>query len=228
MLCLAVYYLNRDPSLYPSREEVLMDLEFIAVFLIMHVVDANHSKSATSSPNVLFDSVWPGAHPGMEGGEREALLSPTSSPPKNEVKKKYPSMGSPLSPRSPKSQVLSPNSEAARKNRLVRTPRSMAQYLHSVRQKIPIILKALGSEEDHLEGIGHFTPEKGTGDDLAPNALLDFPISRKTIDALGLIVCGGRSRDEHVSCSLYDCGGIFDYLCVLDCEYFGFASQLEW
>lgn len=196
MLCLAVYYLNRDPSLYPSREEVLMDLEYIAIFLVLHVVDANPSKAVTS-PSLQYDSVWPSALPGTPNIDGEPLLSPSSSPPKNDTKRKHPSMGSPLSPRSPKSQSLSPNSEAAKKNRVVRTPRSMAQYLHVVRQKIPVILKALSSEDDMgLEGIAHFTPEKNS--DELPGALLDFPVSRKAIDALGLIVCGGRSRDEHV------------------------------
>jgi hypothetical protein len=217
MLCSAVYYLNRDSQLYSDRENFCVDLEFVAIFLVLHTSDTQPSKSAVAS-SVGYDTAWP--NPLLQSDE-PLPLSPMSSPTKS---RKFPNVGSPQSPRSPKQSPKpaspssnrggsSPTGGAGNSKRSFfnnsRTPRSTAQYLHSVRQKIPVILRALcadlDSQFDTLQPATPHTPERGDSDSektVLPK-LVDFAVARKTIDALGLIVCGGHSRDEHVTQHLF-------------------------
>jgi hypothetical protein len=214
MLCFAVYYLNRDTQLYSDRENFCVDLEFIAIFLVLHISETQPSKSAVAS-SAGYDTSWP--NPLLQAENEILPISPMSSPTKS---RKFPSVGSPQSPRSPK-QSPKPSSPSSRGGASPtngtnspkrsffnnsRTPRSTAQYLHSVRQKIPVILRALCSDLDGqfdtLQVATPHTPEKDGDSDKSGSqlgsGLVDFAVARKIIDALGLIVCGGHSRDEHV------------------------------
>lgn len=131
--------------------------------------------------------------------------------------RKSPMAGSPMSPRSPKA-----NSSPSHKRNMAaaasgsRTPRSHAQYLHSVRQKIPLILRSLSMDQQDESTLTDLTlntdspgniRNMGSGDSSLSggvqysslNPTVDFTISKKTVDALGLIVCGGYSRDQAVA-----------------------------
>jgi hypothetical protein len=118
-----------------------------------------------------------------------------------------------MSPRSPKASQSPANKRAAATvSSGAKTPRSNAQYLHSVRQKIPLILRSLSIDQQDDSTMTDLTlsidtpgnPRNGGGEGSggqmysSMNHTVDFAISKKTVDALGLIVCGGYSRDQAV------------------------------
>lgn len=145
MLILATFYLNHPST--SSAKEILsapqdsasrssyyahvqngIDLEYVAIFLVLHV---NDMQQRSSSPIVAYDIIWPtnqqqgAAVPGDSTPESHlAPTSPSSSPPsggggnsKHQQKLKYSSSSTPsvtgsMSPKSPK-PVSSPSSIAA-------------------------------------------------------------------------------------------------------------------
>ena len=222
MVSLSTYYLSRDSSLTVHRQDVSLDMEYVAIFLALHVQDStspsmNHPQTpqskAVSSPTLAYEAVWPSA-PGAAttptaGATADEPGSPQTSPSKdhNRVQRKSPLSGSPMSPRSPKASQSPANKRSMAVSPQAKTPRSNAQHLHSVRQKIPLILRSLSSE--HLDDtmltdltMNIDTPPHGNQAGEAQysegNQSSDFSISRKTLDALGLIICGGFSRDQAV------------------------------
>lgn len=224
MVSLSTYYISRDSSLTINREDVSLDLEYVAIFLVLHLYDStailnnNIVSKPAASPTVAYEDVWPAAL--SPASPTDEPSSPLSSPSKEAARqhRKFSGMsGSPLSPRSPKANQSPANKRVMSTPATVatgaRTPRSNAQYLHSVRQKIPLILRSLSIDQQD-EGtmtdltLSIDTPgnvRNGGGDGSgglqysSMNHSVDFAISRKTVDALGLIVCGGYSRDQAVT-----------------------------
>jgi hypothetical protein len=228
MVSLSTYYMSRESSFALNREDVSLDLEYVAIFLVLHLYDpsaapsngSNASTSKLGSPIVAYDAVWPSGPVVSPPSDSETLsLSPTQSPTKEgaaRVRKFAGHMSGPsMSPRSPKanhspggkrggassSNPMSPTAAS-------RTPRSSAQYLHTVRQKIPLILRSLCmdlQDESTMTDLTLSIDVNGSGDAgyaaAAPSN--DFSISKKTLDALGLIICGGYSRDQSVSIDIF-------------------------
>lgn len=231
MVSLSTYYISRDSSLTVNRENISLDLEYVAIFLVLHLYDntnqvstphAHTPQSKTPvSPTVAYEDVWPTAAPTSPTDNGEPG-SPHQSPSKDSSRahRKMSPMASgqhnptPISPRSPKANQspankrLTPAVSAAAK-----TPRSNAQYLHSVRQKIPLILRSLSIDQQDESTLTDITLSidtpgnprnsggEGSGGTLysSMNHSVDFAIAKKTVDALGLIICGGYSRDQAVA-----------------------------
>ncbi len=198
ILILAIYYLNPEIE-NGRREDISVDLECIAIFLALHIVESNSStnrhNSMTAATAASFDSIWPLNQEG-EVYPSSPVASPVSSPVResNRVHRNQSPGTSPMSPRSPRSSPQ-PNSPK-RGTTTARTPRGSTHYLHSVQQKIPLILKSLCGLPD-----SHFDSSNGFGDvfgELNPNC----QISRRVVDFLGLIICGGYSRDNTVGFSV--------------------------
>lgn len=223
MLSLGTYYLSRELALQCSREEVSMDLEHVAIFLILHINEAPVVPGKGASSSIQYDSIWPSVPAGVDPVEEEIMstsgpgspkpTSPINSPKKSDAPRKK-GFGSPGSPRhSPtaaghvsNSPLSSPKSP--RKSHASSTPNtapvSSPQYLLSVRQKIPIILKALCGDGDLVTAnVDLSTDELATSSyDSANGEVLtnstEFTVGKKILDALTLIICGGYSRDQSV------------------------------
>lgn len=224
MVSLSTYYLSRDSSLTINREDVSLDLEYVAIFLVLHLHDgttpsggssaAHHHSKTPNSPTVAYEDVWPTAPTSPTDPD---VSSPSNSPTKDserQQRKMSPMSGTPMSPRSPKanSSPAHKRAQAATMASGSRTPRSHAQYLHSVRQKIPLILRSLSMDQQDESTLTDLTTsidtpgnirnngsEGGAGVQYSSiNPTVDFAIAKKTVDALGLIVCGGYSRDQAV------------------------------
>ena len=105
-----------------------------------------------------------------------------------------------------------------------RQSKSASHYLCTLRQKLPTILRAITVDESTLGiehhgehgapggGHGHVglgassprdmgspvgSPPSGSGGGGAA-ASMDFSVSRRAVDALGLVIAGGTARDQHV------------------------------
>jgi hypothetical protein len=234
MVSLSTHYVSRDSPLAASRQNGSLDFEHVAIFLVLHLYENTpstpsqahtpHTKTPGSphTPTAAYEDVWPSAAPAMSADMAEPG-SPQTSPNRDSDRalRKTTSGTStggggpvPVSPRSPKASQspankrMTPAVPASAK-----TPRSNAQYLHSVRQKIPMILRSLSIDQQDESTLMDLTlsvdnpgnPRNGGGEGSggtlysSMNFSVDFQISRKTVDALGLIVCGGYSRDQAVS-----------------------------
>lgn len=194
----AMIYLDPKFIKY-TKEELNTEIECFAIFLILHTVDQSQSKFANSSSSsssgsnsnnssTLYDSVWP-ANCESEIFPTSCVTSPASPVKENSTirsSSRSPA-GSPLSPRSPRHTSNSIQPGSPKRGSLVstpRTPRGSTHYLHSVRQKVPTILQILNSDYSELNEL--FDEKK------------DVLASKKMVDALGLIISGGYSRDQAV------------------------------
>ena len=193
LLSLAVYYLNPEKLSSTKRDENLIELECLAVFLILHIPEpSNILKQSTVSST--FDSVWPLNADGevYPTSPVSSPLSPTKEGSNNRTGFKSP-IGSPLSPRSPRNTALQQSSTPSPKRSVAssaKTPRSSTQHLHSVRWKIPLMLSALNPNLKE----GH---SYDTNDDFTAN-IETFPVTRRMFDALGMMLSGGHSREKPV------------------------------
>ncbi|KAJ1423387.1 tubulin binding cofactor C-domain-containing protein [Ochromonadaceae sp. CCMP2298] len=194
MVSLSTFYMSRESALLVKREDTSLDLEFVAIFLFLHLHDGPALSLSQKSPTVAYEDSWPNALPGAPTPEDDVPTSPIS--PKNSAKSKP--FNSPISPRSPRN--LSPRNRSGSPTSGARAPKSSAQYLHAVRDKIPLILRSLSIEQQEESTMTDLTLSIDTSriDDMGALAT-DFAIAKKTVDALGLIVCGGHSRDQNVS-----------------------------
>lgn len=186
MLNTAVTYLYPD-QLKASREETFIDIECVVIFLAMHISDTLASKPA--APTVAYEAVWPL----NENGEvfpSSPVASPSSPVRELRSQRVQSPLSSPMSPRSPRGSPQKPSSPRTHSPTSSRTPRASTQHLHSVRQKIAIILKALNSSD--VDSLGPVESEEATQQ-------LDFFVTRRLVNALGLVLCGGQSRDQAVT-----------------------------
>lgn len=234
MLSLGTYYLSRESALQCAREEVSMDIEYIAIFLILHISEAPAVPGKIASPSMQYDSMWPSFPAGVDPVEEEILssagappsspkpVSPVASPKKDSsgAPRKKP-FGSPLSPRSGQSSPTAASGSAAaalasgnspqsspKKSHATSTPNtapiSSPQYLLSVRQKIPTILKALCGDGELIASNVDLSVDdlSSSSYDSATGAVLtnstEFAVGKRILDALSLIICGGYSRDQSV------------------------------
>lgn len=211
-LSFATCYLYRDTTLLGSREESSIDLEHLAIFLILHISDNTTLPHTSKSPQKGYDTMWPA----LAVNEDESTAQPEPVSPQNSPKKEHPSMAqlparSPRSPKvtspvagnahSPSISSGSPSNKRAHSN-AARMQRSTAQYLHSVKQKLPVILRALSTDSDDPKEELSLSMDAGE-DDSMENLLTsrnpEFRVTQKTLDALGLVICGGYSRDQSIS-----------------------------
>jgi hypothetical protein len=204
MLSLATFYTKRDTTSY-GHAECGIDFEYIAIFLVMHIPDVVEKKP--SSPKSFAIEVWPSANSEEDGLVSNRPDSPTrgsSSPRSSPAKHGNSLLASPHSPHAPHSPshltgsnatggALSPSANSASRSRSYKTT---AQYLHSLRQKLPFILFTLSVHSDESFAV---ISKQLSGSIDAFDHENDFMVPRKVIDALGLIMCGGsKSREEHV------------------------------
>jgi hypothetical protein len=218
----------QDPSSSSSPSfEAMIDYECLVIFLIMHTSE-HHSRPA--SPSAVYDTMWPlqqsvpssssssssssslslspvsqfygyGAAGGASG--RGAVDSPSDFA-STDRSRKFAPINAPKSPTSPKSggRPLSP------KRSHVSSPKSYKsslQYVHMIRQRLPLILSALATEASHMDEdllgleLGHAeSPFMSSGREPGRLTASEFLISRKAIDCLGLILGGGATRDDEV------------------------------
>lgn len=185
LLLLALIYLNPENAVSNKKDDVSVDLECLTIFLVLHIIDQTQQKPSTPAN---YDSVWPTAGDG-ELYPTSPVASSPASPVKEGSRAARASASSPLSPRSPRHTATIAQPASPKRNANVsnpRTPRSSTQYLHSVRQKVPIILQILSSQF----GSGGY-------DEISDQS--EFLVCKRSVDALGLIVCGGYSRDQTVT-----------------------------
>eukprot|EP01040_Poterioochromonas_malhamensis_P000783 gene783-835_t len=196
MLTLAVYYLNPEKVPSTKREDNWIEIECLAVFLILHIPESNSNSTKPNTVASNFDSVWP-----LNADGEVYPTSPVSSPLSpvkegggNRGSYKSP-IGSPLSPRSPRNSTTLIQSSASSPKRstatVARTPRGSTQHLHSVRQKIPLILSALNPNLSEAHSYD-------ANDDFS-NSIESFSVTRRMVDAFGMMLSGGHSRDQTVS-----------------------------
>ena len=171
--CLQLFWEMLLLALSYSKEERLrnyddtgVDLAYLAIFLVLHTSDL---QFRTNLPGSNYDTVWP---------EPDVVLSPPtaqiSSPSKMHsvnirvmLSSGPPSPKSPVgSPRNGGHSALLPTSPKRMSASSPRQGKSASHYLYAIRQKLPIILRAitiddsaLGSENADsislaLEGLG--------------------------------------------------------------------------
>jgi hypothetical protein len=207
MLILAVYYLNPEKITSLKRDEILVDVEYLAVFLILHIPEPSNSSWKANTVTSSFDSVWPLNDVGevYPTSPISSPLSPVKDASARSSLFKSP-LGSPISPRSPRNvsiaaSAIVPGSSQQQSSSLspkrsigsgAKTPRGSTQHLHSVRQKIPLILSALNPNlnESHSYDMN---------DDDFSSSIEAYSVSRKVVDAFGMMLAGGHSREQTVS-----------------------------
>lgn len=207
MLLIAVFYLKPDMVESVNREEVALDIECFAIFLVLHMAE-HHAKSTgvLSGPN--FDSVWPLNADGevYPSSPVHSPNSPNKDQAQSRVHRAASPIGSPrdiiMSPRSSRDTMASSKaSSPGRKSGASspRTPRLNTHHLLSVRQKIPTILRVLNWEEDITAADNNALMAADDPSKLESlSQSLRFNIERRIADFVGMILCGGLSRDQNV------------------------------
>lgn len=179
---MAIFYLTLEFPYNVKKDSLLFDIECVAIFLSLHIPDPSDPKSAPIPP--FFESIWPGLPEG-ENFPPSPIASP-SSPSRDSRRSATAAPSSPISPRSPKGSPQHGTSNNSPKRSVTsKAQRTSTQYLHSMRFKIPFILQLLNSDSSMaLESIDQ--------------DIQDFQVTRRVVNALGLIICGGYSRDQSV------------------------------
>jgi hypothetical protein len=194
MLLIAIHYLDPLSIEKQDKDSYLVDAESLITFLILHISDPSPIKTGISAN---FDSVWPLNSEG-EVYPSSPIASPSSPIRESRVPRALSPIGSPRSPRNSPSQTNSPKRMSAGSPR---TARISSQHLHAVRQKIPVILRILswGYSSDIDGNIDEIIME-----DLVKieNVTPTFKVQKKIADFLGLVICGGYSRDQAVGVCL--------------------------
>jgi hypothetical protein len=185
MLVSAIQYFDKNEHIIVKDHQIIT-LEYIIIFLVLHILDA---PTRPASPTIAYDTVWP-----VDRTELE-VMSPMSSPNKMQ-RKMFSMMGSPKSPTRSPINAHSPKSISPKKSHSRPTTRYNAQFLQTVKTKIPIILKLLAIDDLNLSELGsesnsakHFLDRENG---------YEFFVTNKAFDLLGFIVCGGLSREQNV------------------------------
>lgn len=198
--CIKLLWDNVHVSSYKMNEvwsshTDTLDFEFLAILLVMHVVD-----DPPSSPKVSSDSSWP-----EDLSEASSPVSPKAFPSSRATNAYLPK-----SPRSPKSsnemKYNTSYNRLLKRNEIVgdidsldkktslgsgRLAKSGLYSLNSLRTRMPAILRALSMENS--------TEDEVLSSDTSHDFIgLDLMISRRAVNALGVIICGGYSREEQV------------------------------
>jgi len=211
MASLSTYYMHTEASCQ-SRSEGNLDLQYLAIFIILHLIDESGMKpmSPTQQTSVVYEDTWPTT---SADEERELMTGSGSmgSPKRDNVSSRSRAKQTSMSPGSPKAgHTSSPavaHDSALPPGVNAHSFKSSAQYLHSVKQKIPLILRALCIEQQEeldatmtdltLSIEASFYPDGGSFH--LPFMRTEFFVNKRAVDALGLIICGGLSRDQSVS-----------------------------
>lgn len=174
--------------------------DYIILFLSLHTAEAPAKSPIVSS----YDSMWPGSQP-MENQVPSSPLrnyindnmcqSPSNSP-NSDVQRMH---SGPKSPRSPSGGLsggttVSPRPTSPKRAGMSHSPKpSNALHLHSIRSRLPSILRALAcrSHPDQPSSPGSLTIQS----QVFPNHMM---ISKEDVDCLGLLIGGGLHlhRDE--------------------------------
>ena len=167
-------------------------MEYLTLFLALHIQDI--AEKRPSSPSSAYDTMWP-------SNEYEMGTVPTSPTSPSRAKQRAQGQvggggGSPLSPRTLHSATpLSPKRSFLLQSR---HSKSATHILSTVRQRIPLLLRAVAMDIPHMFGEGsvnasYSDPEASNSDTAA-----DFALSKRAMDALGFILGGGPSRQQEV------------------------------
>lgn len=204
MLLQAIFYLSPDIATNIDYDQDSVDIECILIFLILHIADVAPAKTGISATH--FDSVWP-----LNADGEVYPSSPTASSPSSptrestRVHRALSPIGSPRSPRGNMPQSAAGNNIRGGSTSSAsspRTPRISTQHLHSVRQKIPMMLRVLSwcamlNMDDDIAAFLAEDPRRSTSETTGERYA--FEVDRRTADFLGMIICGGYSRDQNVS-----------------------------
>lgn len=203
MLLLAITYLTPEITLEHTKETNYVPTDCLIIFLVLHILDKD---TTGKSHTTVYESVWP-----LNSEGEVYPSSPVASPSSPTREKNRARAVSPMnsSPRSPRNSPQKPNSPMSQRSynssSSARTPRASTQYLHSVRARIPWILQVLSPADKGKDEYNSLS--RTSSDDYSIPSMneltLHYPVTRKTVDLLGLIVCGGHSRDQSVSYDLH-------------------------
>lgn len=199
MASLSTYYMHKEASYSQGRTEGSLDLQYLAIFIILHLNEESGMKSLspTQLSSVVYEDTWPAEE------ERDMMAGGGSmgSPKRDNASSRSRAKQMPSSPGSPKAPSLVDSSTSALPPGVnAHSFKSSAQYLHSVKQKIPLILRALCIEQQ--EGLDDTMTDLTMYPDGGfhlPFIRTEFFVNKRAVDALGLIICGGLSRDQSVS-----------------------------
>lgn len=201
----------RGESTIDGMENTLVDIEFVALFLALHVQDKEGTASRLPSPTATFESIWPHADPDITSSISPLSgaanpLSPTKSP-TSSPKKHFSFPTGPVS--SPKQSPKNSPRRAYPLSPREQSPRSTSQLSSSLRAKLPLLLRALvcsteatdvdmGSSTAFSAEIMSF--ELGSGG-ISGSSILDARLSHRAVDCLDLVLkcsytytAGGNSR----------------------------------
>lgn len=176
---MAVLYVDKKSV---ANEESIQ-LEYVVIFLLLHVVDPLVRPSPSPSQ---YETMWPSAmdidqiSPASPSSKRIHLSnSPPSSPPA-------------LSPRSAKNFASTP-----------KYSKTSSQHLQALRRKLPLIVTTLACDVSSLDEL------KNSRDDFIVDLQtlhLENPgnnqlnmITRKMLDSLKLIIGGGTSNESEIN-----------------------------
>jgi hypothetical protein len=148
MLLLALSYTKEEKT--RNFDDSGVDLAFLAIFLVLHTSDLQFRSNL---PGSSYDTVWPDADTVLS-----APSAPISSPSKIHGLsiRMLPSSGPPSpkspvgSPRSGGHTVLMPTSPKRMSSMSPRQCKSASHYLYAIRQKLPIILRAITIDDSAL------------------------------------------------------------------------------
>eukprot|EP01041_Mallomonas_annulata_P003248 gene3248-6428_t len=181
-----------------TRHTDIVLVEHLALFLVLHIHD---TVGRPSSPTAAYDTIWP-----TNDHEVMSPHSPTS--PTRIQPRKVNNSGSPKSPRNSSSSISSQLLPASpKRSQLLNSKqyKSASQILNSIRQKIPLLLRAVATDDCMLgvEGLrladaggdsyssadshSHSTNGGGVGGGG------DFLLSKRSLNALSLVLGGSVS-----------------------------------
>lgn len=198
--------MHKETSYSQGRTEGSLDLQYLVIFIILHLNEESGTKplSPTQLSSVVYEDTWP---TNSAEDERDLMAGSSSmgSPKRDNASSRSRAKQMPSSPGSPKaahgSSLVDSTLSTLPPGVNAHSFKSSAQYLHSVKQKIPLILRALCIEQQ--EGLDDtmtdLTMYADGGGFHLPFIRTEFFVNKRAVDALGLIICGGLSRDQSVS-----------------------------
>lgn len=180
MLHVATSSQSHEP--YRRHSEAIL-LDYVSLFLILHIPD---TVGRPTSPAAAYETVWPTAD--ME------MASPPTSPIR--TGRRISLSGSPKSPRNSTNNV--PASPKRSGLHTSRQARSATQILNTLRPKMVLLLRAVGSEECGLnaDSLRVLDFDSGATGLMSTGELM---LSRRAINSLSFFLGGGYTRDSEVT-----------------------------
>lgn len=205
--------MHKEASYSLGRTEGSLDLQYLAIFIILHLNEESKSLSPTQLSSVVYEDTWPTNNSSEEERDLMAGVGSMGSPKRDSASSRSRSRQMPTSPGSPKAghalSLVDSSTSALPPGVNAHSFKSSAQYLHSVKQKIPLILRALCIEQqegldDTMTDLAMYADGGGGLYHHLPPFVRteEFFVNKRAVDALGLIICGGLSRDQSVSTAI--------------------------